>query len=146
MQLIWREKTVKMANMQILLRWFFSKKPSARKMFFGAAASEPLTDAQLRDWAFELHARSIDPAKLPGFGIDLAKLLAAQSDDQALAEVRRWSGISEPIPNVLENAPGTDKPRPKNRGRGRAPSGVETRFPDPRLDLTPRSFTSRFGY
>jgi len=27
------------------------------------------------------------------------KLLTAQLDDQALAEVRRWSGIPQPSPN-----------------------------------------------
>jgi hypothetical protein len=59
-----------------------------------------MTDVQLREWALKLHAKSVDPAKLSGFGIDPTTLLTAQSDDQALAEVRRWSGIPQPSKNV----------------------------------------------
>jgi hypothetical protein len=86
--------------MKLLLRRLFGKKTPAPTAFFGAAVPAPMTDAQLRDWALKLHAKSIDPAKLPGFGIDPAMLLTAQLDDQALVKVRRWSGILQPRPNV----------------------------------------------
>jgi hypothetical protein len=86
--------------MQKLLRRLLGKRQPAPTLFFGAASPAPMTDAQLRDWALRLHARSVDPAKLPGFGIDPAMLLTAQLDDQVLAEVRRWSGIPQPGPNV----------------------------------------------
>lgn len=54
---------------------------------------DPMTDDQLRDWALRIHAKSVGPAKLPTMGIETSVLLAAQSDDHALGEVRRWSGI-----------------------------------------------------
>lgn len=95
--------------MKMLLRWLFGKKQPAPTVFFGAAAPDPMTDAQLRDWALRLHAKSVDPAKFSGLGVDPAMLLTAQLDDQALAEVRRWSGIPQPTRNV---PPGTPKPRP----------------------------------
>jgi|SRR5471032_1017106 len=80
-------------------RFRVSEKQPAPTVFFGAAAPAPMTDAQLRDWALRLHAKSVDPAKLPDFGIDPALLLTAQLDDLALAEVRRWSGIPQPSSN-----------------------------------------------
>jgi len=79
--------------MKILLRRLLNKKQPAPKVFYGAAAPDPMTDAQLRDWALRLHAKSVDPAKLSGLGIDAATLLTAQLDNQALAEVRCWSSI-----------------------------------------------------
>lgn len=82
------------------LRRLSAKKQSAPTVLFGTATPAPMTDAQLRDWALRLHAKSIDPAKLPGFGIDPAILLTAQLDDQALAEVRRWSGTPQPSQNA----------------------------------------------
>ncbi|WP_162962105.1 hypothetical protein [Pseudomonas aeruginosa] len=86
--------------LKMLLRRLLCKKQPARKVFFGTAAPDPMTDAQLRDWALRLHAKSVDPAKLSGLGIDPAMLLTAQLDDQALADVRRWSGIPQPTRNV----------------------------------------------
>ncbi|HBN9243710.1 TPA: hypothetical protein L3830_004816 [Pseudomonas aeruginosa] len=83
-----------------LLRQLLSKKQPAPTVLFGAAAPDQMTDAQLRDWALRLHAQSVDPAKLSGMGIDPAMLLTAQLDDQALADVRRWSGIPQPTRNV----------------------------------------------
>ena len=82
--------------MKMLLRWLHGKNQPVPTMFFGATPPGPMTDAQLREWALRLHAKSVDPAKLSGFGIDPAVLLTAQLDDQALAEVRRWSGIPQP--------------------------------------------------
>lgn len=86
--------------MNTLLRQLLGKKKPASTVFFGAADPDPMTDTQLGDWALRLHAKSVDPAKLPGFGIDPAMLLTAQSDDHALAEARRWSGIPQPSPNL----------------------------------------------
>jgi hypothetical protein len=62
-----------------------------------------MTDAQLREWSLRLHATSIAPSELSGFGIDPALLLKAQLDDQALMYVRRWSGIAHPDQNTSEN-------------------------------------------
>ncbi|MCV6454901.1 hypothetical protein [Pseudomonas aeruginosa] len=86
--------------MKELLRRLLVKKQPAPTVFCGAATPDPMTDAQLREWALRLHAKSVDPAKLSGLGIDPAMLLKAQLDDQALAEVRRWSGIPQPTRNV----------------------------------------------
>ena len=80
--------------MKVLLRRLRKTQP-APTVFCGASTSDPMTDAQLRDWALRLHAKSVDPAKLSGLGIDPAMLLTAQLDDKALAEVRRWSGIPQ---------------------------------------------------
>ncbi|MCU9528054.1 hypothetical protein [Pseudomonas mosselii] len=59
-----------------------------------------MTDVQLREWALWLHATSIAPAKLSGFGIDPALLFKAQLDDQVLMDVRHWSGIAHPEQNT----------------------------------------------
>ena len=67
--------------------------------YFGASTHTPMTDTQLREWAVRLHATSVDLSKMPGFGIDPATLLKAQLDDQALTEVRRWSGITRLEPS-----------------------------------------------
>jgi hypothetical protein len=83
------------------LRRLFGKKQPTPMVLFGTATPAPMTDAQLRDWALKLHAQSIDPTKLPGFGIDPAILLTAQLDGQALAEVRRWSGIPSSKPERI---------------------------------------------
>lgn len=83
----------------MILRWLrrmFGKKAQAPTLFLGSTTSAAMTDAQLREWALRLHASSIDPAKLSGFGIDPALLRKAQLDDQALKDVRRWSGIAHP--------------------------------------------------
>lgn len=71
-------------------------------MYLGSTTSAPMNDAQLREWALHLHATSVAPAKLSGFGIEPEMLLKTQLDDQALTEVRRWSGITHPTQNTLE--------------------------------------------
>ncbi|MDY1103270.1 hypothetical protein [Pseudomonas aeruginosa] len=82
------------------LRRMFGRKAQAPALFLGSTTSGPMTDSQLREWALRLHATSIAPAKLSGFGIDPALLLKAQLDDQALMDVRRWSGIAHPDQNT----------------------------------------------
>lgn len=87
----------------MILRWLrrmFCKKAQAPTLFLGPTTTAPMTDAQLREWALRLHATSIAPAKLSGFGIDPALLLKAQLDGQALVNVRRWSGIAHPGQNT----------------------------------------------
>ncbi|MFK1437609.1 hypothetical protein ACIU0H_28680 [Pseudomonas aeruginosa] len=84
------------------LRRMFGKKVKAPTMYLGSTTSAPMTDAQLREWALQLHATSVAPAELSGFGIDPDMLLKAQLDDQALTEVRRWSGIAHPDQNTYE--------------------------------------------
>ncbi|MGG4660449.1 hypothetical protein ACLPJF_21230 [Pseudomonas vlassakiae] len=89
------------------LRRRFGKKAQTPTLSLGYKTSGPMTDAQLREWALRLHATTIAPAKLSGFGMDPALLLKAQLDDQALLDVRRWSGIAHP---AAPQAP------PENRG------------------------------
>lgn len=86
----------------MILRWLrrtFGKKAQPPTLL-RSTTSGPMTDAQLREWALRLYATSIAPAKLSGFGIAPALLLKAQLDDQALMDVRRWSGIAHPDQNT----------------------------------------------
>lgn len=50
-----------------------------------------MSDAELREWAQQLYVRC-NTERLSSYGINPWTLLQAQLDDQALAEVRRWSG------------------------------------------------------
>ena len=89
----------------MILEWLrrtFGQKAQAPALFFGSTSAAPMTDAQLRKWALQLHARSVAPEKLSGFGIASEILLKAQLDDQALTEVRRWSGIMHTNQNISE--------------------------------------------
>nr|WP_172735242.1 hypothetical protein [Pseudomonas aeruginosa] len=54
-----------------------------------------MSDAELREWAQQLYVRC-NTERLSSYGINPWTLLQAQLDDQALAEVRRWSGSPRP--------------------------------------------------
>ncbi|WP_243787480.1 hypothetical protein [Pseudomonas amygdali] len=83
-------------KLQLLLT---GNKGGGQNFYVAETSPVAMNDAELREWGLRLLSVSPDPSRLQGYGIDQFVIMRAQFDDEALAELRKWSGISQPGQN-----------------------------------------------